>query len=107
MDTLGRPSWANSNAAKKAFIANRVGDFGFVIAAFLIFWGFGSLQFDAVFNKLQTISAVNSPLIIAITLFLLLGVTGKSAQIPLFVWLPDAMAGPTPVSALILSLIHI
>lgn len=101
MDTLGRPSWANSNAAKKAFIANRVGDFGFLIAAFLIFWGFGSLQFDAVFNKLQTISAVNSPLIIAITLFLLLGVTGKSAQIPLFVWLPDAMAGPTPVSALI------
>jgi NADH-quinone oxidoreductase subunit L len=101
MDTLGRPSWANSNAAKKAFIANRVGDFGFLIAAFLIFWGFGSLQFDAVFDKVRTISAINSPLIIAITLFMLLGVTGKSAQIPLFVWLPDAMAGPTPVSALI------
>ena len=101
IDTLGRPSWANSNAAVKAFIANRVGDFGFLIAAFLIFWGFGSLQFDVVFNQMRTISAINSPLIIAITLFLLLGVTGKSAQIPLYVWLPDAMAGPTPVSALI------
>ncbi len=101
MDTLGRPSWANSDAAKKAMIANRIGDFGFLIAAFLMFWGFGSLQFESVFGQLQTISMVNSPLIIAITLFLLLGVTGKSAQIPLFVWLPDAMAGPTPVSALI------
>ncbi len=101
MDTLGRPSWANSDAAKKAIIANRIGDFGFLIAAFLIFWAFGSLQFDAVFDHLGAVSAINSPLIIAITLFLLLGVTGKSAQIPLFVWLPDAMAGPTPVSALI------
>ena len=101
MDTLGRPSWANSDAAKKAFVANRIGDFGFLIAAFLIFWGFGSLQFDEVFNAVRGISAVNSPLIIAITLFLLLGVAGKSAQIPLYVWLPDAMAGPTPVSALI------
>ena len=59
MDTLGRPSWANSIAAKKAFIANRVGDFGFLIAAFLIFWTFGSLQFDVVFNQMQTISAIN------------------------------------------------
>ncbi len=101
MDTLGRPSWANSDAAKKAMIANRIGDFGFLIAAFLMFWAFGSLQFDALFNQVRTISAINSPLIIAITLFLLLGVIGKSAQIPLFVWLPDAMAGPTPVSALI------
>jgi NADH-quinone oxidoreductase subunit L len=101
MDTLGRPSWANSDAAKKAFVVNRIGDFGFLIAAFLIFWGFGSLQFDTVFNQLRTISAINSPLIVAITLFLLLGVAGKSAQIPLYIWLPDAMAGPTPVSALI------
>jgi len=101
MDTLGRPSWANSDAAKKAMIANRIGDFGFLIAAFLIFTAFGSLQFDEVFEGARSISAINSPLIVAITLFLLLGVTGKSAQIPLYVWLPDAMAGPTPVSALI------
>jgi NADH-quinone oxidoreductase subunit L len=101
MDTLGRPSWANSDAAKKAMIANRVGDFGFLIAAFLMFTAFGSLQFDSVFEGAMSISAINSPLIVLITLFLLLGVTGKSAQIPLYVWLPDAMAGPTPVSALI------
>ncbi len=101
MDTLGRPSWANSDAAKKAFIANRIGDFGFLIAAFLMFWGFGSLQFDQVFAGASSLSAINSPLTVAITLFLLLGVAGKSAQIPLYVWLPDAMAGPTPVSALI------
>ncbi len=101
MDTLGRPSWANSNAAKKAFIANRIGDFGFLIASFLIFWTFHSLQFDQVFQQAPAIAASNPGLITAITLFLLLGVTGKSAQIPLFVWLPDAMAGPTPVSALI------
>jgi NADH-quinone oxidoreductase subunit L len=101
MDTLGRPSWANSDAAKKAMIANRIGDFGFLIAAFLMFWGFHSLQFDQVFQQAPVIAASNPGLITAITLFLLLGVTGKSAQIPLFVWLPDAMAGPTPVSALI------
>ncbi len=101
MDTLGRPSWANSNAAKKAMIANRIGDFGFLIAAFLMFWGFGSLQFDHVFEQAPVIAASNPGLITAITLFLLVGVTGKSAQIPLYIWLPDAMAGPTPVSALI------
>ena len=98
MDTLGRPSWANSNAAKKAMIANRVGDFGFLIAAFLMFWAMGSLQFDQVFEAAKE---VPSGIIAAICLFLLIGVTGKSAQIPLYVWLPDAMAGPTPVSALI------
>ncbi|HEU0294514.1 MAG TPA: NADH-quinone oxidoreductase subunit L [Anaerolineales bacterium] len=99
MDTLARPSWANSNAAKKAFITNRVGDFGFLIAAFLMFWYLGnSFQFDEVFE-----AAREAPpgIIMAITLFMLVGVAGKSAQIPLYVWLPDAMAGPTPVSALI------
>ncbi len=101
MDTLGRPSWANSDAGKKAMIANRIGDFGFLIAAFLIFWGFGSLQFDWVFNAAPVFAVRDSPFILLITLFLLLGVAGKSAQIPLYVWLPDAMAGPTPVSALI------
>jgi NADH-quinone oxidoreductase subunit L len=98
MDTLARPSWANSNAAKKAFITNRVGDFGFLIAGFILFWQFGSFQFDEVFGKVHE---VHEGVIIAITLFMLVGVAGKSAQIPLYVWLPDAMAGPTPVSALI------
>jgi NADH-quinone oxidoreductase subunit L len=101
MDTLGRPSWANSDAGNKAFIVNRIGDFGFLIAVFLIFWNFNSLQFDEVFAGARSLSAFNSPLTVAITLFLLLGVAGKSAQIPLYIWLPDAMAGPTPVSALI------
>ena len=98
MDTLARPSWANSDAAKKAFIVNRIGDFGFLIAGFIMFWQFGSFQFDQVFGKVHE---VPEGVIIAITLFMLVGVAGKSAQIPLYVWLPDAMAGPTPVSALI------
>ncbi|WKZ46413.1 MAG: NADH-quinone oxidoreductase subunit L [Anaerolineales bacterium] len=98
LDLLARPSWSNSNAAVKAFVANRVGDFGFLIAGFTMFWAFGSFQFDTVFAKVHE---VNEGIIVAITLFFLLGVAGKSAQIPLYVWLPDAMAGPTPVSALI------
>jgi NADH-quinone oxidoreductase subunit L len=98
MDTLARPSWANSDAAKKAFVTNRIGDFGFLIAAFLMFWNLGSLQFDQVFAAAPQIQ---TGIIVAITLFMLIGVAGKSAQIPLYVWLPDAMAGPTPVSALI------
>ncbi|MGB8980687.1 MAG: NADH-quinone oxidoreductase subunit L [Anaerolineales bacterium] len=98
LDTLGRPSWANSNAAKKAFIVNRIGDFGFLIAGFIMFWAFGSFQFDRVFAAAESVAP---GLILAITLFMLVGVAGKSAQIPLYVWLPDAMAGPTPVSALI------
>ncbi|MDK1029178.1 MAG: NADH-quinone oxidoreductase subunit L [Anaerolineae bacterium] len=101
MDTLARPSWANSNAAKKAFIVNRIGDLGFLIAGFLMFWYLGSLQFDEVFAAAPELADTQPGIIIAITLFLLVGVAGKSAQIPLFVWLPDAMAGPTPVSALI------
>lgn len=89
---------ANAQAAKKAFIVNRIGDFGLLIALFLMFWNFGTLQFDQVFEQVRTVA----PWVVqAITLFMLLGVTGKSAQIPLYVWLPDAMAGPTPVSALI------
>ena len=98
MDILARPSWANSDAGNKAFITNRVGDVGLLIASFLMFWYLGSLQFDAVFE-----AAPDAPegIIVAITLFMLIGVAGKSAQIPLYVWLPDAMAGPTPVSALI------
>ncbi len=94
----GEGGIGNALAAKKAFVVNRIGDFGLLIAMFLIFWNFGSLQFDAVFEKVPEVS---QGVILAITLFLLLGVTGKSAQIPLYVWLPDAMAGPTPVSALI------
>ncbi|MEN8241413.1 MAG: NADH-quinone oxidoreductase subunit L [Chloroflexota bacterium] len=90
----------NSTAGKKAFIANRIGDFGFLMAMFLTFWKFGTLAFDGVFKQVQHYHGPES-LIWWITGFMLLGVTGKSAQIPLYVWLPDAMAGPTPVSALI------
>ncbi|WP_337871817.1 NADH-quinone oxidoreductase subunit L [Ignavibacterium sp.] len=89
-----------SDAAKKAFIVNRIGDFGFLLGMFLIFLTFGSLNFNEVFSKANTFS-VSSTVYGFITLFLFIGATGKSAQIPLYVWLPDAMAGPTPVSALI------
>ncbi|HWS24176.1 MAG TPA: NADH-quinone oxidoreductase subunit L [Anaerolineales bacterium] len=97
-DTLGRPSFANSDAAKKAFITNRIGDFGFLLAAFMMFKAFGSTDFESVY---QGALHADSSTILWITVFMLVGVAGKSAQIPLFVWLPDAMAGPTPVSALI------
>ena len=100
-DLLGRDSTENAWAGKKAFIANRVGDFGFLIAGFLMFWTFKSVQFDQVFEMAHEVAEHQPGTILAITLFMLLGVAGKSAQIPLFVWLPDAMAGPTPVSALI------
>lgn len=89
-----------SDAAKKAFIVNRIGDFGFLLGMFLIFLTFGSLNFNEVFSKANTFSVSASDYGF-ITLFLFIGATGKSAQIPLYVWLPDAMAGPTPVSALI------
>jgi NADH-quinone oxidoreductase subunit L len=97
----GKDGIYNAIAGKKAFITNRIGDFGFLIAMFLIFWNFGSLQFDEVFHLAEAGDVVSMGVLTAITLFMLLGVTGKSAQIPIFVWLPDAMAGPTPVSALI------
>ncbi len=141
--------WRNSNAARKAFIVNRVGDFGFMLAIFLTFWTFGTLDYskpgeaalrapdttitDSVSGQITTSAVVVKPIpgvgvfgmaqqwlnegghkvrfgswdvsftvvLTLITLFMLLGVTGKSAQLPLMTWLPDAMAGPTPVSALI------
>jgi NADH-quinone oxidoreductase subunit L len=91
-----------TTAGNKAFIVNRIGDFGFSLAMFLIFRQFGSLDFTKVFDAAKNMPSetVYGPLTI-ICLLLLLGATGKSAQIPLYVWLPDAMAGPTPVSALI------
>ncbi|HSR42813.1 MAG TPA: NADH-quinone oxidoreductase subunit L, partial [Longimicrobiales bacterium] len=90
-----------ADAGKKAFIVNRIGDFGFLVAMFLLFNTFGTLTFTGVFDAAPGALAYGGGLVTAITLFLLLGATGKSAQIPLYVWLPDAMAGPTPVSALI------
>ncbi len=90
-----------TDAGKKAFIVNRIGDFGFLLGLFIIFWQVGSLDFATVFEKAPAMFAVGGTLITAATLLLFLGATGKSAQIPLFVWLPDAMEGPTPVSALI------
>jgi NADH-quinone oxidoreductase subunit L len=89
-----------SDAAKKAFIVNRIGDFGFLLGMFLIYLTFGSLNFNDVFSHASAISIPVSTMNF-IAVFLFIGATGKSAQIPLFVWLPDAMAGPTPVSALI------
>lgn len=88
------------DAAKKAFIVNRIGDFGFLLAMFLIFNTFGSLTYETVFAQANGFS-VGDNLMFWITILMFLGATGKSAQIPLYVWLPDAMAGPTPVSALI------
>ena len=92
---------ANADAGKKAFIVNRIGDFGFLIAMFMIWQAVGSLNFVDVFARAPATLALGGGTVTAITLFLLLGCTGKSAQIPLYTWLPDAMAGPTPVSALI------
>jgi NADH-quinone oxidoreductase subunit L len=91
-----------TNAGNKAFIVNRIGDFGFSLAVFLIVKHFGSLDFANVFGQVQGMPVEpNVGWITAISLLLLVGATGKSAQLPLYVWLPDAMAGPTPVSALI------
>ena len=92
---------ANADAGKKAFIMNRIGDFGLLVAMFMIFRATGSLNFVDIFESAPATFALNGIPITLITLALFLGCVGKSAQIPLYTWLPDAMAGPTPVSALI------
>jgi len=99
----------NTSAGNKAFIVNRIGDFGFLIGMLLLFWGLagegrGTLSFAGIreaVGVLQGKHALGLPLLDWIGICLFIGATGKSAQIPLYVWLPDAMAGPTPVSALI------
>jgi NADH-quinone oxidoreductase subunit L len=91
----------NADAGKKAFIMNRIGDFGFMVAMFLIWQHLGTLTFTGMVERAPAVFSSGGAAVTAITLFLFLGCTGKSAQIPLYTWLPDAMAGPTPVSALI------
>jgi NADH-quinone oxidoreductase subunit L len=105
--------WMNADAARKAFVVNRIGDAGMILALILLFWVFGTLNFNVIFESsaelflaqhsvelFGTTISIGAVLTIVTALFLL-GAAGKSAQIPLYVWLPDAMAGPTPVSALI------
>jgi NADH-quinone oxidoreductase subunit L len=89
-----------ADAAKKAFIMNRIGDLGFILGIFMLIYHFGSANFADIFSKAGIGDFKNAPYT-AITLLLFVGAVGKSAQLPLFTWLPDAMAGPTPVSALI------
>ena len=90
------------DAGKKAFIVNRIGDFGFVVGILLLFASFHTVNFQAVFAKVATMPVESGlGLLTLITMLFFVGATGKSAQIPLYVWLPDAMEGPTPVSALI------
>ena len=91
-------SEANATAGKKAFVTNRIGDWGFMLAMFLAFAAVGTLNYDELFAGVENIAPVTAT---AIGALLFLGAVGKSAQIPLYIWLPDAMAGPTPVSALI------
>jgi NADH-quinone oxidoreductase subunit L len=91
---------ANADAGKKAFVVNRIGDFGFMVAMFLIFANIGSLDYTTIAEKAGSFE-FGGTLVTTICLFLFLGCAGKSAQLPLYIWLPDAMAGPTPVSALI------
>jgi len=88
-------------AGKKAFVVNRIGDFGFLLGMFGIFTLFGSLDFDRVFPAAAADPGRYAPALTVVCLCLFVGAVGKSAQVPLYVWLPDAMAGPTPVSALI------
>jgi NADH-quinone oxidoreductase subunit L len=91
---------ANADAGKKAFIVNRIGDFGILVAMFLMFSNYHALDFHGLQEATRGLAA-GGAIVTAIALLLFLGCTGKSAQIPLYIWLPDAMAGPTPVSALI------
>jgi NADH-quinone oxidoreductase subunit L len=90
-----------SDAGKKAFVVNRIGDLGFILGLFLILTTFGSLHFETVFGQAGEVLGRGSAVATAIALLLFVGAAGKSAQLPLYVWLPDAMEGPTPVSALI------
>ncbi len=90
-----------ADAGKKAFVVNRIGDFGFLIGIFLLLANFGTLSFSEIATKLAANPGWQGGVLTCIALCLLLGATGKSAQLPLYVWLPDAMEGPTPVSALI------
>jgi NADH-quinone oxidoreductase subunit L len=94
-----KPSAAD--AGKKAFIVNRIGDFGLALAIMFIWTGLGTLQFSQVFERAGTQWVAGGAIVTTVTMLMLLAATGKSAQLPLFVWLPDAMEGPTPVSALI------
>jgi NADH-quinone oxidoreductase subunit L len=89
-----------ASAAKKAFVMNRIGDLGFLLGVFFIFTTFGSVEFSKIFPQAANMLPGNSTIAL-IALLLFIGACGKSAQLPLFTWLPDAMAGPTPVSALI------
>lgn len=90
-----------NDAARKAFIMNRIGDLGFLLGVFLIISTFGSVEYADIFPRAASVAAGDADIMKWITLLLFVGAMGKSAQIPLYTWLPDAMAGPTPVSALI------
>ena len=91
---------AYNDAAQKAFVMNRIGDLGFLLGIFFMLFNFGTLDIQAI-QSIAPGLTLNGPLVVAITMFLFIGAIGKSAQLPLYTWLPDAMAGPTPVSALI------
>ena len=92
---------ANATAGKKAFVTNRVGDWGFMVAMFLLFFSIGSLKYSDIFSSVIEADALTQTTATGIVAMLFIGAAGKSAQFPLYLWLPDAMAGPTPVSALI------
>ncbi len=90
-----------ANAAKKAFVVNRIGDFAFTIGVLWLFYIFSTADYNTIFGKAREVFKPGDPVITWITILLFIGATGKSAQLPLYTWLPDAMEGPTPVSALI------